>query len=75
MTTITNRGEFVRGTTIRTSADRMTAYDVREFVKAMDEAGIPNETYVTDHHALDTRHFQGLSVRIEETLEGERASE
>jgi hypothetical protein len=66
VTTITNRGSWVRGTTVRTSADRITAYHVRAFVQAMDAAGVPDAAMITDHHAIDTRHFTGLSVRVED---------
>lgn len=74
MSTITNRGEFVRGTTVSTSADRLLAYHVREFVKAMDEAGIPDEAQVSDRHSFETRHLTGLHVRIEDRL-GEETPE
>ncbi len=73
MTTITNRGDWVRGTTISTSADRMTAWHVREFVKAMDREGIPDRAMISDRHANDTRHFTGLFVRVEDVRPDEGA--
>ena len=68
MTTIVNRGEWVRETTVSTNADRLSAYHVRQFVKSMDEAGVPDTALVTDRHANDTRALTGLIVRVEEQL-------
>jgi hypothetical protein len=65
--TITNRGEWARGTTVSTHADRLTAYHVREFVRALDAAGVPDSSLVEDRHANDTRALVGLFVRVTET--------
>ena len=62
MTTITNRGEWTRGTSVSTSADRLTAYHVREFVRHMDLAEIPDNALVDDRHSFETRALIGLSV-------------
>lgn len=73
MTTITNRGSWRRDTTVATSADRLTAYHVRQFVKAMDEAGVPDEAGIEDRHANDTRHLTGLFVRVADERPGDEA--
>jgi len=69
VTTITNRGSWVRGTTISTSADRLSAYHVREFVRQMDAAGIPDDALVEDRHSFDTRALIGLFVRVQDVRE------
>lgn len=65
MTTITNVGDWVRGTTVSTNADQIMAYHVRAFVKALDDAGVPDETLIEDRHARDTQHLTGLRARVE----------
>lgn len=67
MTTITNRGDWNRQTTVTTSGGVLTAGHVRQFVKHLDEAGIPDDALVEDQHANDTRRLQGLSVRVTDT--------
>jgi hypothetical protein len=66
VSTIVNRGEWVRGTTVSLSADHMTAYHIREFVRRLDEEGVPDKTEVTDRHANDTRRFVGLTAHVKE---------
>lgn len=55
-------------------ADRMSAWHVREFVKAMDEAGIPNGAYVEASRS-DTGHLTALTVSHSETIDEPEASD
>lgn len=41
----------------------MTVWALRDFVRALDAEGIPDNANVQDHHNHDTKHFNGLSVR------------
>jgi hypothetical protein len=41
----------------------MTVWALRDFVRALDEAGIPDNAELVAQHNHDTRHFNGLSVR------------
>lgn len=73
MTVITNVGDWGRRTTVSVSADRLTAYQVRAFVRAMDDAGVPDSQMVSDRHSVETRHLTGLFVSFNETA-GELAA-
>ena len=51
----------------------MTVWALRDFVKALDEAGVPGDvTLVASHN--DTRHFTGLrvhyTVEVAPSIEG-----
>lgn len=62
-----------RSTYVRTRpADRLTAWHVREFVRALDEHGIPDSAPVTASTS-DTLHTNGLSVRHSQQTEADRA--
>lgn len=41
----------------------MTVWALRDFVRALDAEGIPNDAKLEAHHNHDTKHFNGLSVR------------
>lgn len=63
-----------RSTYIRTRpADRLTAWHVREFVRALDEHGIPDKAEVTASKSSDTLHTTGLSVRHSQQTDADRA--
>lgn len=51
-------------------SNRLTAWDVRDFVKALDAAGVPDNAQIEDHHDHSTRHLQRLSVRFTEKIDG-----
>lgn len=67
MTTITNRGDWRRDTTVAVNADRLTAYHVREFVKHLDDADIPDDALIEDRHSHETLAPTGLFVRVTHT--------
>lgn len=54
----------------------MSVWALRDLVRALDEAGIPNDAMVIDEHANDTGHLVRLRVRhvvtIEQPLESDR---
>ncbi len=56
---------------VRATSAYMDAWNLREFVRALDEAGIPDQTRIDAHHSNDTRVFTGLSARhtISKSLE------
>lgn len=68
--------------TVKRSANRTTylhtpavdgglkVWHLRDFVKALDEAGIPDNAKLTAHHNDSTRHFSGISVHHTEDIEG-----
>jgi hypothetical protein len=41
----------------------MTVWALRDFVRALDEAGIPDDAQLVDEHNSDTRAFSGIRVR------------
>ncbi len=42
----------------------MTVWALRDFVRALDEHGIPDNATLTATHATDTQHFTGIYVRV-----------
>ncbi len=66
----TERGAS-RTTYIRSAAScRLTVAEVRDFVKALDEAGVPDKVDVDAEHHRDTRALAGLYVRFTEKIDG-----
>ncbi len=58
-----------RHTTVRSAtSDRLTAWNVRDFVKAMDAAGVPDRASI-DVHRSQVGHATSLAVRFSETLD------
>lgn len=51
-------------TYVRVLTNYMTAWDVREFVRALDEAGIDDREQITASRSHDGGHFNGLWVRV-----------
>lgn len=66
MTVTVNKSEWSRDIVISLSADHMTAWHVREFVKLLDAENISDGTEITDSHANDTRRLVGLRARRKE---------
>lgn len=42
----------------------MSVWALRDFLKAVDELGVPDNAALTCHKAHDTQHFIGISVRV-----------
>ncbi|MEV7267082.1 hypothetical protein AB0N38_26320 [Micromonospora aurantiaca] len=42
----------------------MTVWALRDFVRALDAEGIPDNAKLTCDHDHNTRHLTGLSVRV-----------
>lgn len=61
-----SRTTYVRSATV----ERMTAWDVRDFVKALDEAAVPDKTEVDAEHHHTTRQLTRLYVRFSEDIDG-----
>lgn len=68
MGAVTNMSSWTRVITVSASANRLSAWDVREFVKHLDAAGVPDSVLIDDHHSFDTRALTGLTARVTETL-------
>ncbi len=51
-----------------TPTNRMSVWALRDFVRALDDAGVPDDEKVEDHHNYDTKHLSSLSVRWVQTL-------
>jgi hypothetical protein len=50
----------------------MTVWALRDFVRALDEAGIPDNAPLTAEHNHDTRHLSALWLRHTVTVEPAR---
>lgn len=72
MTTIVNRAARAASLTVSTSADRMTAWQVRAFVGALDMESVPDRAEVRCRHSHDTHAFIGLTVQAEDLDLGSR---
>lgn len=48
----------------------LKAWHLRDFVKALDEAGVPDDAKLTAHRDSGTMHFNGISVHHTEDIEG-----
>jgi hypothetical protein len=60
-----------RSTYIRTSpCNTLTTWEVREFVRALNEAAIPDGEPVICGHDDSTSKLQSLSVRYDESIDG-----
>jgi predicted transcriptional regulator len=60
-----------RHTVVRSSvADRMTAWHLRDFVKALDAANVPDKTLLEASHG-ENYHLTGLMARFSVTLDQE----
>jgi hypothetical protein len=53
---------YVTSTTPVTGS--MTAWALRDLVRALDEQQVPDDATVTAHHNVNTRHLERLSVDI-----------
>ena len=53
-------------------SDRMTAWHVRDFVRALDEHSIPDNAMVTAEKNISTLHTTGLSVTHREQTDEDR---
>jgi hypothetical protein len=76
--TVTGRRETVaeqvsteRHTTVHShTADRVTAWHLRDFVRALDDAKVPDKTLIDASHGQNF-HLTGLAVKFSETLDEE----
>lgn len=73
---MSHRAQIIRGasrsTYIRTvpTDGGLKAWHLRDFVKALDAAGIPDDARLECHKDTGTMHFSSVSVRHTEDIEG-----
>lgn len=48
---------------VHTAPGRITAWHLRDFVRALDLASIPDGAYVHATHDWNTHHFDGMWIR------------
>ena len=63
-----NRTTYVSTTPVVSGG--LTAWHVRDFVRSLDDAGVPDNARLTAHHSDSTRHFEGISVHHTEEIDG-----
>ena len=67
------RSEWSRELYVRSDSPTfggMTALQLRDFARALDEAGVPDTATIRSHWAYDTQNLLYLSVRVAEKQEG-----